>query len=70
MKNDLKIKKMFSGGGGWGGESLFIDNTFIGFDNKVSACGGNQAAIGTNPYHPDYHPIAHFRKNKFVNQDE
>lgn len=34
MKNDLKIKKMFSGGGGWGGQSLFIDNKFIGFDSK------------------------------------
>lgn len=70
MKNELKVKKMFSQGGGWGGSSLFKKNKFIGFDSKYSACGGTQAAIGTNSKHSDYHPIANFRDNIFINTDE
>ena len=70
IKNELKIKKMFAGGGAWGGESLFIDNTFIGFDSSENICGGKQAAIGTNVYHADYHPLAYFRRNKFIDTDE
>ena len=41
MKNKLKIKKMFSAGGGWGGKSLFKYNKFIGFDSNKNACGGS-----------------------------
>jgi len=70
MKNELKIKKMFSQGGGWGGTSMFELNKFIGFDSKTNACGGTQAAIGSNKKHSDYHPIANFRNNKFIDTDE
>lgn len=34
MKNEKKIPKLYSPGGAWGGESLFIDNTFVGFDSE------------------------------------
>ena len=61
---------MFSQGGGWGGTSMFYNNRFIGFDSHISACGGRQAAIGNNHWHPDYHPISHYRQNKFIDTDE
>ena len=65
------MPRYFKPGGGWiSGESLFIDNTFIGFDSKISACGGRQTAITTTRSEQDYQPIAHFRRNKFVNQGE
>ena len=48
MKNTLGILKMFLGSGDFGGESFFVENSFIGFDNPTNHCGGKQAAIGTN----------------------
>lgn len=71
IHKDFMMHEYFEGGGHWvAGDSLYIDNTFIGFDSKINACGGEQRVIATNKSHPQYHPIAHFRRNKFVNQGE
>lgn len=56
----IKLIKLFSAGGGWGGTSNFKDLKFIGFENRIKDCGATQAAIKTNHGHSDYHPIAHF----------
>ena len=61
---------MYSGGGSWGGTSLFKDITFIGWDKKQQDCGGTQNAIVTNFAHPDYHPLANFLRVEFRNTDK
>jgi len=61
---------MFSQGGGWGGESLFHSNKFIGFNSRTNACGSTQAAIVSNERQPDYLPITTFRQNSFIDTDE
>ena len=65
----LKLPKMFRLGGQWTGECLFHNNKFIGFDSTTNACGGRQSAITNNKEHPDYHPIATFRQNAFIDTD-
>jgi len=55
------LKFMIMGGGSWGGESLFNNLRFIGWDKAENECGASQAAIGTNYKHSDYHPLANFR---------
>lgn len=61
---------MYSGGGSWGGSSLFKNLRFIGWDSDVNDCGAEQSAIGTDWDHPDYHPIAHFEDILFKDTDE
>lgn len=65
-----KMNKMFKQGGGWGGTSMYEGNRFIGYDSRTNHCGSPQMAIGNNLHHSDYHPIAHFRNNKFIDTDE
>ena len=70
IPKDSKIGKMFKQGGGWGGTSMYESNRFIGFDSDVNHCGGSQAAIGNNHWHSDYHPIAYFSSNGFIDTEE